>query len=183
MTKQFTATQIQEKAKEMVEKHVVRSIQEMIDFVNQHAPDLIPELVSDAYNDREIDQDEMFEYLQREHNEDLVDLLGTWYTDEEDNEKEGKELFDAYNNDPDLISEEIEEMYNEKHEQDQPEILQYVQLENDWIARKLTEQGEICIELLGLDVWCRQTFGQAFYIDSCWEAIATEELEKYGLDN
>lgn len=181
MTK-FTASQIQEKAKEMVEKHVVRSIQELVEFVNEHSPNMIPELVSDTYNEREIDQDSMFEYLQREHNEELVDLLEGYYLNEDNEELEGKALFDAYNNDPDLISSEIEELYREKNE-DQPEILQYVQLENDWIARKLTEQGEICIELLGLDVWCRQTFGQAFYIDSCWEAIATEQLEKYGLDN
>ena len=181
MTKQFTASQIQEKAKELVELNVVRSIQELIEFVNQHDPDLISELVSDAHNSKEIDQEEMFAYLLREHNEDLVDLLEGWYTDE-DNELEGKELFDAYHADPDLISEEIEELYNEKHE-DQPEILQYVQLENDWIARKLRDQGEIVIELLGLDVWCRQTFGQAFYLDPAWEAIAIEHLEKYGLDN
>lgn len=180
MTK-FTATQIQDKAKELVEKNVVQTLQELIDFVNQHQPELISELVSDAVSSQEIDQDEMFAYLQREHNEELVDLLEGWYTDE-DNELEGKELFDAYHADPDLISEEIEELYNEKHE-DQPEILQHVQLENDWIARKLKEQGEIVIELLGLDVWCRQCFGQAFYLDSSWEAIAIEHLEKYGLDS
>lgn len=178
MTKQFTATQIQEKAKELVEKNVVKSVQELIDFVNRHDPDMIPELVS--ISSQEIDQEEMFAYLLREHNEDLVDLLESWYSDE-DNEEE--DLLQAYHADPDLISEEIEELYSEKNEEDQPEILQYVQLENDWIARKLKEQGEIVIELLGLDVWCRQCFGQMFHIDPCWEAIAVEILEKYGIDN
>ena len=177
----FTASQIQEKAKELVEKNVVQHLQELVDFVNQYQPELIPELVSDAYHDREIDQDEMFAYLKAEHNEDLVCLLEGWYTDE-DNELEGKELFDAYHSDPNLISDEIEELYHEKNE-DQPEILQYVQISNDWIARKLKEQGEIVIELFGLDVWCRQTFGQAFYLDYAWEALAIEHLEKYGLDN
>lgn len=182
MTKQFTASQIQDKAKELVEKHVVQGLSVLVEFVQDHNPEMIPELVSDAYHDREIDQDEMFAYLLREHNEDLVDLLEGWYTDE-DNEKNEKELFAAYHNDPDLISSEIEEMYREKQDGDSPDILQYVQISNDWIAQKLRDQGEIVIELLGLDVWCRQTFGQAFYLDYAWEAIALEELEKYGLDN
>lgn len=179
---QFTKRQIQEKAKELVEKHVVQHLQELVDFVNQYQPELIQELVFDAHNDRSLDQEEMFKYLLQEHNEDLVDLLECWYTDE-DNDLEEKELFDAYHNDPDLISEEITDLYQEKQQEDPPEILQYVQLENDWIARKLREQGEIVIELLGLDVWCRQCFGQAFYCDPAWEAIALEALEKDGLDN
>lgn len=179
MTKQFTATQIQEKAKELVEKNVVRTLQELVDFVNQHDPDLIFELVSDAYNDREIDQEEMFKYLLREHKEELFDLLECWYTDEDN---EGKELLQAYHADPDVVSEEIESLYREKNE-DQPEIFQFVMLGNDWIARKLRDQGEIVIELLGLDVWCRQCCGQAFYLDPCWGAIALEILEAYGIDN
>lgn len=183
MTKQFTASQIQEKAKELVELNVVRSIQELIDFVNEKTPDMIPELVSDAHNSKEIDQEEMFAYLLREHNEDLVELLECWYTNEDNEELEEKELLQAYNADPDLISEEIEEMYQKKQQEDQPEILQFVQLENDWIARKLKEQGEIVIELLGLDVWCRPCFGQMFHQDGCWEALALEMLEAYGIDN
>lgn len=183
MTKQFTATQIQEKAKALVEKNVVGAIQELIGFVNQHDPYMIPELVSDAISSQEIDQEEMFAYLLREHNEELFDLLDGWYTNEDNEELEGKELLQAYHADPDVVSEEIESLYQEKKQEDQPEILQYVQLENDWIARKLKEQGEIVIELLGLDVWCRQCFGQAFYLDSSWEALAIEILEKYGLDS
>ena len=88
MTK-FTATQIQDKAKELVEKNVVQTLQELIDFVNEKTPDMILELVSDAHNSKEIDQEEAFTYLLREHNEDLVELLEGWYTDE-DNELEGK---------------------------------------------------------------------------------------------
>ena len=182
MTK-FTQSQIQDKARQLVEKHVVQSIQDLIDFVNTNAPELISELVSDAVSSQEVDQEEMFAYLCREHNEELIDLLEGWYLNEDNEELVGKELLDAYHDDPDMISEEIEELFLEKHEQDQPEILQFVQLSNDWIARKLRDQGEIVIELLGLDIWCRQCFGQAFYIDPCWEALATEELEKYGLDN
>ena len=183
MTKQFTATQIQDKAKELVEKNVVQSVQDLIEFVNEHDPEMIPELISDAISSQEIDQEEMFAYLLREHNEELFDLLDGWYTNEDNEELEGKELLQAYHADPDVVSEEIEELYREKQQEDQPEILQYVQLENDWIARKLKEQGEIVIELLGLDVWCRQCFGQAFYLDPCWESLAIEILEAYGIDN
>lgn len=119
----------------------------------------------------------MFAYLLRENKEDLVDLLECWYTDE-DNELEGKDLLQAYHADPDLISSEIEELYCEKKEEDQPEILQYVMLGNDWIARKLKEQGEIVVELLGLDVWCRTCFGQMFHQDECWKSLALEMLQQ-----
>lgn len=194
MTK-FTATQIQNKAKELVEKHVVQSIQELVDFVNEHQPELISELVSDAHNGRDFEIEEQIEYLKSEHSEDYNAMLEEifesedWYADLSESESFASVSFHAYldaelQKDPYLFDHYISSLFDEKRDnEDQPEILQYVQLSNDWIARKLREQGEIVIELLGLDIWCRQCFGQAFYLDHSWEAIATEQLEKYGLDN
>jgi hypothetical protein len=194
MTK-FTQSQIQDKARQLVEKHVVQSIQDLIDFVNEHDPDMIYELVSDAHNGRDFEIEEQIEYLKSEHSEDYNAMLEEifesedWYDDLSESKGFASVSFHAYldaelQKDPDLFDHYISSLFDEKRDnEDQPEILQFVQLSNDWIARKLREQGEIVIELLGLDIWCRQCFGQAFYIDPCWEALATEELEKYGLDN
>ncbi len=194
MTK-FTAKQIQDKAKELVEKNVVRTLQELIDFVNEHDPDMIYELVSDAHNGRDFEIEEQIEYLKSEHTEDYNAMLEEifesedWYADLSESESFASVSFHAYldaelQKNPYMYDHYISSLFDEKRDnEDQPEILQFVQIENGWIAQKLKEQGEIVIELLGLDVWCRQCFGQAFYCDPSWEALATEELEKYGLDS
>lgn len=165
--------------------------------MNQHDPDMIPELVNDAHNQLNLsfDLEAKIEYLKQEHTEDYNELLEgifkheDWYDDLSESEGFASISFHAYldaelQKDPYTYDLDVETLFNEKKDnEDQPEILQFVMLSDDWIARKLKEQGEIVIELFGLDVWCRQCFGQAFYLDPAWEAIAIEHLEKYGLDS
>lgn len=75
------------------------------------------------------------------------------------------------------VEEQICEVYREQMMEDQ-EICNFIAV-SDPMALWLQERGEIVMSLLGMDIWCRTSCGQAAYADEVFQDIAKQKGEAW----
>ncbi len=64
----------------------------------------------------------------------------------------------------------------EDDEGNMPEVFEYWAV-TSWFAEKLKARGELVVEFFNLDIWGRQTTGQAISLDGVIDDIARELLD------
>ena len=70
--------------------------------------------------------------------------------------------------------EELSELFGQEDEEGNIQEVYEFWLVTPWFAEKLKAQGELVAEFFNLDIWGRQTTGQAIYMDAVIDDITRE---------
>ncbi len=70
--------------------------------------------------------------------------------------------------------EELSELFGQEDDEGNIQEVYEFWLITPWFAEKLKAQGELVAEFFNLDIWGRQTTGQAIYIDAVIDDITRE---------
>lgn len=153
----------------------------VVAFVKEHARDEYSEALEEAMQStlEAMPVDEMLAPLKKSYFHLLEEIIQDYLDEYLDCDKEytKEELIAILDEHSEEVEEQICEVYREQMMEDQ-EICNFIAV-SDPMALWLQERGEIVMSLLGMDIWCRTSCGQAAYADEVFQDIAKQKGEAW----